>query len=103
MRKIEEKMNAAITASKNWRMDNTEVVNEGGVSTVYLHYNKIAEIGDTWLCLFDGGWQSTTTKSRLNAILRVHGNGEGIYQKNFKWFISTAEGDKEFKSGLVLA
>lgn len=103
MRKIEQLMNDAITASKDWRMDNTEVVNEGGVSTVYLHYNKIAEIGDTWLCLFDGGHQSNTTKSRLNAILRVHGNGEGIYQKNFKWFISTAEGDKEFKSGLVLA
>ena len=103
MRVIERKMNEAITASKDWKLDNTEVVNEGGVSTVYLHNNKIAEIGDTWLCLFDGGWRSNTTKSRLNAILRVHGNGEGIYQKKFEWFISTAEGDQKFKSGLVLA
>ena len=103
MRKIERLMNEAIATSKDWSLDNTEVVNEGGVSTVYLYHNKIAEIGDTWLCLFDGGRRSVTTKSRLNAILRMHGNGEGIYQKKYEWFISTAEGDKEFKSGMVLA
>jgi len=103
MRKIEAQMNQAITASKDWRSANTEVINEDGVSIVKLHGNKIAEVGDTWLRLFDGGWQSVTTKSRLNAILRVHGNGEGIFQKNFGWFMSTAEGDVEFESGLMLA
>jgi hypothetical protein len=103
MRKIEAQMNQAITASKDWRSANTEVINEDGVSIVKLHGNKIAEVGDTWLRLFDGGWQSVTTKSRLNAILRVHGNGEGIFQKNFEWFMSTAEGDVEFESGLMLA
>jgi len=103
MRKIELQMNEAITASKDWRCDNTEVVNEDGVSIVKLHGNKIAEVGDTWLRLFDGGWRTTTTKSRLNAILRVHGNGEGVFQKNFEWFMSTAEGDVEFESGLMLA
>ena len=87
MRKIEKLMNDAITASKNWRMANTEVITEDGVSTVYLHGNKIAEVGDTWLRLFDGGWRSNTTKSRLNAILSVHGGGfDAIFQKNFEWF-----------------
>ncbi len=87
MRKIEKLMNDAITASKDWRMDNTEVVNEGGVSTVLLYGKKIAEVGDTWLRLFDGGHRSNTTKSRLNAILSVHGGGfDAIFQKNFEWF-----------------
>ena len=87
MRKIEKMMNDAITASKNWRMANTEVITEDGVSTVFLHGNKIAEVGDCWLRLFDGGWRSNTTKSRLNAILRVHGGGfDAIFQKNFEWF-----------------
>lgn len=102
MRVIERKMNEAITASKDWRMTNTEVINEDGVSTVYLYSRKIAEVGDTWLRVFDGGFRSNTTKSRLNAILRVHGNGEGVYQKGWQWYISTAEGDKEFESGLLL-
>jgi hypothetical protein len=87
MRKIEKLMNDAITASKNWRMDNTEVITEDGVSTVYLFGNKIAEVGDYWLRLFDGGFRSATTKSRLNAILSVHGGGfDAIFQKDFQWF-----------------
>jgi len=95
MRKIEFQMNAAIIAGKDWKSANTAVVNEDGVSKVLLHGNKIAEIGDTFIRLFDGGWQSTTTKSRLNAILRVHGEpGDGVFQKNFRWFVNmnTAQG-----------
>jgi len=89
MRKIESQMNAAISASKDWKSANTAVVNEDGVSKVLLHGNKIAEVGDTFIRLFDGGWQTVTTKSRLNAILQVHGaGGENIFQKKGEWFIT---------------
>ena len=82
-------MNAAIIGKIDWKSANTEVVNTDGISSVFLHGNKIAEIGDNFLRLFDGGWQSNTTKSRLNAILRVHGmNGEGIFQKQWQWFVN---------------
>ena len=88
MRKIERLMNAAITHSVDWKCDNTEVVNIDGVSFVYLHGNKIAEVGDGFLRLYDGGFQSKTTKSRLNAILQEHGlPGECVFQKNWTWFL----------------
>ena len=101
-RKIETLMNQAITQSKDWSRDNTSVYNENEVSIVRLHGNKIAEIGDTWLKLYDGGWRTTTTKSRLNAILSAHGNGERVYQKNHQWFISYDGKVEEFKSGILL-
>lgn len=89
MRKIESQMNAAISAGADWKSANTAVVNEDGVSKVLLYGNKIAEVGDGFIRLFDGGWQSVTTKSRLNAILSVHGlPGEGIFQKKFEWFVT---------------
>ena len=89
MRKIESQMNAAISAGTDWKSANTAVVNEDGVSKVLLHGNKIAEIGDTFIRLFDGGFQSNTTKSRLNAILAAHGErGDCVFQKNFKWFVT---------------
>ena len=44
MRKIEQQMCAAIQADKNWKSGNTEVVTNDGVSTVYLHGNKIAMV-----------------------------------------------------------
>jgi hypothetical protein len=71
MRKIEQQMCAAIKADKNWSSGNTQVVTNDGVSTVYLHGNKIAMVDDTSLTIFDGGWQSNTTKSRLNAFCLV--------------------------------
>ena len=102
MRNIETMMNQAILKEKDWKQANTEVINNDGVSEVFLHNNLIARVGDTFLQIFDGGWQSNTTKSRLNAILHVHGNGDGIFQKNFQWFISTAKGVVEFESGMIL-
>jgi len=90
MRKIEQQMNNAISNNQNWQSGNTAVVfnKETNESTVFLHGNKIAVIGDDFVQIFDGGWQSNTTKSRLNAILKEHAiDGECVYQKNFNWFV----------------
>lgn len=103
MRKIERLMNDAITNERDWQLDNTMVSNQDGVSFVFLHGNNIAQIGDTWIRLFDGGWQTNTTKSRLNAILQAHGcEGERVFQKKGEWFI-TVNGDAvPFFSGMRL-
>jgi len=90
MRKIEQQMNNAISNNLNWQSANTAVVydDQSGESTVYLHGNKIAVVGEDFVQIFDGGYQSVTTKSRLNAILKEHGiAGEGVYQKAGKWFV----------------
>ena len=89
MRKIETEMNDAISEKRDWKCDNTEVLTTNDVSTVLLHGNKIAEVGDNFVRLFDGGRQSVTTKSRLSAILSRHGlPGEGIFQKKGEWFVT---------------
>lgn len=103
MRLIETQMNNAIQNETDWRKDNTQVVNIEGVSFVYLYSNLIAMVGDTWLQLFDGEHQTATTKSRLNAILSKHGNGEYVFQKKGKWFVSTSDGTVEFIDGMELA
>ena len=59
----------AISNNQNWKSGNTEVVTQqDGISLVYLHGNKIAEITDIDMTIYDGGYQSNTTKSRLNAL-----------------------------------
>lgn len=88
-------MNEAITEGTDWGKDNTRVETIDGVSKVYLHGHLIAEVGNTFIRLFDGGYQSKTTKSRLNAILAEHGEmGDRVFQSNFDWFVSmnTAQG-----------
>ena len=89
-RKIETQMNAAIRDSINWKSGNTEVTfdPETNESIVRLHGNTIAVVGDDFVQIFDGGYQSVTTKSRLNAILSEHGiKGECVFQRNFNWFV----------------
>jgi hypothetical protein len=106
MRKIELQMNDAITNAKNWCSGNTQVCWDGAaqVAEVFLHGNLIAKIGSCWIQLFDGDHQSNTTKSRLNAILAVHGiDGERVFQQNFNWFVTVPNGGAiPFFSGMRL-
>jgi hypothetical protein len=40
------------------------------------------------MTIFDGGYQSVTTKSRLNALCdEFCVTGEGVFQKNYKWYV----------------
>ena len=116
MRKIEKQMCAAIQSNKNWTSGNTAVYFDetSGVSVVRLHGNKIAEVSDTDMTIFDGGWQSVTTKSRLNALCDEFCiAGEGVFQQNFKWFVRKFVGEssitgkvynvEDFTNGYVFA
>ena len=115
MRKIEQEMNAAISNNLNWQSGNTAVAYnpETNESTVFLHGNKIAVVGDDFVQIFDGGYQSKTTKSRLNAILSEHGiAGEGVFQRNWNRFVhkfvgqagtSPVYNEYEFTNGFMFA
>jgi len=92
MRKIEKQMNDAIRYQSDFRKDNTEVITIRGNSFVYLHGNHIATVGDT-LDICDAGWQTVTTKSRLNALLNEFAEGCYLFQKNFDWFLGDVDGN----------
>ena len=92
MRKIEQQMNEAILNRQDFRKDNTEVITISDCSFVYLHGNHIATVGDT-LDICDAGWQTVTTKSRLNALLNEFAEGCYLFQKNFDWFLGDADGN----------
>ena len=120
MRKIEQQMINAIKSETDWKSGNTKVVNffnDGDkcvVSSVFLHGNKIAEVTDTDMTIFDGGWQTNTTKSRLNALCDEFCiAGEGVFQKDFKWFVRKFVGQssvtgkvfnvEDFNNGYIFA
>ena len=90
MRKIEMMMNSAIRYRKNFSSGNTTVRAFRESVEVYLHGNNIASLDTATneLTLKDGGWQSNTTKSRLNALLDEFVPSMGIFQKNWEWFVS---------------
>ena len=91
MRKIEEQMNQALRTFSNWSSGNTTVTSTKEEMLVHLHGNHIATVNKATMTinLFDGGWQSNTTKSRLNAILQEFTFGDcSVIQRNFTWFLN---------------
>ncbi len=100
MRKIETQMQNALRNRVNWSGGNTTVFNDNeGNQFVTLHGNLIAQIsnfGD--IKLSSCGWQTVTTKSRLNAILDTFLYGLGVFQKDFEWYI----GDDKFFDGYTI-
>jgi hypothetical protein len=90
MRKIEQQMITAVQNNKNWQSANTSVHfnEESGESLIRLHGNLIAVVDEDSMTIFDGGWQTNTTKSRLNALCDAFCiDGEGVFQKDFVWYV----------------
>ena len=77
MRKIEKNMVQAVRSGRNFRSGNTVVtVGETGVK-VYLHGNCIFAIYQGVKRFTLAGWNSVTTRSRLNAL------GVNVSQKSW--------------------
>ena len=79
----------------------------------YLHGNLIATVTDNDMTIYDGGWQSNTTKSRFNALCTEFCvAGEGVFQKDFTWYVRKFVGaingqskfvTETFQSGYIFA
>ena len=97
MRKIEQDMCRAVVNRKDMRKANTQVLYSPSrdVSCVYLHGNLIAVVDKDTVQVFDGGWQSNTTKSRLNALINglTDAYTNGVYQHDFTWYVRDKHGD----------
>ena len=82
-------MNKAMRHFLPFSSGNTTVVQNRNDMDVFLHGNHIATLCKISmdLRLFDGGWQSNTTKSRLNALLEEFADSYRVIQKDFTWYV----------------
>ena len=106
MRKIERQMNFAISNKGNWSLSNTQVeYNEfTNCSNVFLHGHNIATVDHATksVKLSSCGWETPTTKSRLNAILQEVKTGFSVFQKQFEWFLNGQGKTVDFFDGMIL-
>ena len=99
-------MNFAISNKGNWSSSNTRVeYNENSnCSSVYLHGHQIATVDHNTnsVKLDSCGYETVTTKSRLNAILEEVKYGAKVFQKNFVWFVGYNKQTLMFWDGMIL-
>jgi hypothetical protein len=100
MRKIEKLMINAINSERAFSADNTLVtihsIANGYKFKVFLHGNHIANVYrsntfDVIRIEFSfAGWQTPTTKSRINALFSLMSGINGCYQKKGKLYFGYA-------------
>ena len=106
MRKIEREMNFAVSNKANWSKSNTQVrYNDNtNCSSIYLHGHQIATFDHNLKAvkLSSCGYETNTTKSRLNAILNEVKMGCKVFQKNFDWFVNYQDETSRVYDGMIL-
>jgi hypothetical protein len=105
MRKIEEQMLHAIRTGADWKKGNTSVhwshqsaTFGGSTAVVRLHGNRIGiyKPASGALNIEDGeGWTTSTTKSRLNALLSLVPCRCSVSQHKGAWRFIRADGTAE--------
>ena len=105
MRQItKQSINAFLNAS-TFSKQNMIVEVLPNVTILKLHNNPIAYLyndPEKTLSITNAGWQSNTTKERLNGLINEYLGypeciGRGIYQKNYIWYLD----DKEWDGRLI--
>ena len=92
MRKITRLAASSFIAEQPIKIANTRV-KRGllGETFLYLHNNLIAHKSITGIWISNAGWQSNTTKERLNGL-----PGVSIYQKRGRWYLNGEEWNGEW-------
>ena len=97
MRKISIAAAKALKSGTYFKGNNTEVA--GG--HLSLHGNRMATFHNGKLEITNAGWQSNTTKERLNAILDAFDIPAGIYHKDWAWYYEDVAWDGRWKTVYV--
>ena len=64
---------------------------------------KIVDWTDQRVVLNSDGWQTVTTKRKMNQASNQFGLGFGVYQSGYVWYVDTPQGETlEYYDGMEL-
>lgn len=93
-RKITKEVIEAFMNATQIRKANTSIVVDGSLVKMYLHGNLIAvrDSAKDRISITSAGWQTNTTKERLNGI-----PGVCISQRKWVWYLNGQQWDGKLK------
>ena len=65
----------------------TSVRQEGSDTVIRYHETDVVRFNADRIILDTGGWQTVTTKVRMNQAAHQYGLGYSVYQKDFRWYV----------------
>lgn len=77
---------------------------DDGWTKVVYHQTPVVSFNATHVRLCDGGWQSLTTKLRMNQASNQFRLGYSVSQKDFDWYVQLPDGrEVPYESGMEFA
>lgn len=80
----------------------TNIVNLEGLTSVVYHNTAVVQFNDKKIILNSGGWETATTKSRMNQTSNQYNLGFDVYQVNFTWYVNYKDDVIPFVDGMEL-
>lgn len=80
----------------------TSIRFEDGMTHVKYHSTDVVSFDASRIILRSGGWQTVTTKRRINQANNQFALGVQVYQKRFYWYVVTKAGTFGFVDGMVI-
>ena len=84
--------------------NNTTLANRNGIHVLTLHSTEIVHHNPATgeVTLNSGGWQTATTRTRINQYMNTRGLNVGIFQKAREWFVSANGQILPFRDGMTV-
>jgi hypothetical protein len=71
----------------------TKVEHRGLETFVRYHNTDVVQFDSLYITLDTGGWETATTKLRMNQTSNQFNLGFSVYQKDFQWFVVIPQGE----------
>ena len=73
-----------------------------GMTSIVYHSTAVVQFNSDKIILNSGGWETATTKSRMNQASNQYGLGLEVYQVNFSWYVDYRGETIPFEDGMIL-
>jgi len=80
----------------------TTVRTKDGITIVTYHNTEVIRFNDYSIVLNSGGWQTATTKVRMNQASNQCELGFNVFQKDYQWFVTTRAGTFTFRDHMSI-
>lgn len=81
----------------------TQVTGNNEAGAVIYRGTTIVRWNADWIWLDSNGWQTVTTKRKMNQTSNEFDLPFSVYQHDWRWHVTTATGDHAFIDGMAIA
>ena len=80
----------------------TSIVQLEGLTSVVYHSTAVVQFNHDKIILNSGGWDTRTTKTRMNQASSQYNLGFEVYQVNYSWYVDYDGETIPFADGMIL-